>query len=457
MIGSTRPGHACRRHRKALAALLVATLVAGIAALVHAEFFRPTTVTAYFTKATAIYRGDAVQVAGVTVGHITSIDSEGTRVKMTMQVDRGVPVPAAAKAVIVSQNLIAARYVELTPAYNDGGGPTMGDGAVIPLDRTAVPVEWDEVKDQLMHLASDLGPRGRAPSSLARFVDSAADALGGNGVKLHELITQLASIGRILADGGGNIVDIVTNLQTFVTTLRDSNAQIVQFQDRFATLTGVLNESRSDLDAALTNLSSALTDVQRFIAGTRNQTSEQVQRLADVTQNLVDHKTDLKNVLHVAPNAIGNAYNIYNPDSGDVNGSFVLTNFANPMHVICSAIGAVENATSSDTSKLCAQYLGPALQQLSFNGLPVPINPFLAASASPNNIVYSDPKLAPGGAGPAPAAPEQPPAISAYQPIGPQTLPGLLLPGGPPPSTPRDNPLPQSAPPSPAPTPQPPS
>ena len=123
-------------------------------------------------------------------------------------------------------------------------------------------------------------------------------------------------MGRILADGSGNIVDIIKNLQTFVTALRDSNNQIVQFQDRLATLTSVLDDSRSDLDAALKDLSVAVGEVQRFIAGSRDKPAEPIQRLANVTQNLADHKTDLENVLHVAPNAFANAYNFYNPDTG---------------------------------------------------------------------------------------------------------------------------------------------
>ncbi|MGV0787654.1 MCE family protein [Mycolicibacterium sp. XJ2] len=413
-----------------IAALTLAVALAGgIAVLVRQTLFGPTTITAYFTKAIAIYPGDTVQIAGVTVGRIDAIDAEGTRTKMTLKLDRGVPVPADANAVIVSQNLVAARYVELTPAYEPGDGPLMADGATIPLERTAVPVEWDQVKEQLMRLATDLGPRPDAPPSIARFIDTAAAALDGNGDKLRDVIAQLSGVARVLADGSGDIVDIITNLQTFVTALRDSNTQIVQFQDRFATLTSVLDESRTDLDAAVTNLSSALTEVQRFIAGSRNQTSEQIQRLANVTQNLVDHRTDLENVLHVAPNAVANAYNIWNPDSGDVNGSFVLTNFSNPVQFICGAIGAVENITAPETAKLCAQYLGPGLDLLNFNGLPFPINPFLAPAYSPDNIIYTDPKLAPGGSGPAPTAPEQPPSLSAYPAPAPLSpLQTLLLP-----------------------------
>jgi DNA modification methylase len=45
-----------------------------------------------------------------------------------------VPIPADAKAVIVSQNLVGSRYVQLAPAYGSdeaASGPTMRDGAVI--------------------------------------------------------------------------------------------------------------------------------------------------------------------------------------------------------------------------------------------------------------------------------------------------------------------------------------
>lgn len=128
-------------------------------------------------------------------------------------------------------------------------------------------------------------------------------------------------MGRILANGSGNIVDIIKNLQTFVGALRDSNVQIVQFNERLATLTSVVNDSKSDLDAALTDLSTAVGEVQRFIAGTRNQTSEQIARLADVTQNLVDHHMSLENILHGAPTALGNFFNDYNADTGTIVGA----------------------------------------------------------------------------------------------------------------------------------------
>lgn len=417
----------------ALLVVLVGLLVGGTAVVIRQSFFGPRTITAYFTSATAIYPGDEVRVAGVRVGRIESIEPDGAQARMRLFVDRDVPIPADAKAVIVAQNLVSARYVQLAPAY-ETSGPTLPDNAVIGVDRTAVPVEWDEVKDQLTRLATDLGPSGDiSTTSVSRFIDSAANAMTGNGDKLRETITQLAQVGRILADGSGDIVDVIVNLQTFVNALRDSNAQIVQFQDRLATVSSVIDSSRSDLDAALTYLAEAVGEVQRFIAGSRDQTAEQIQRLGAVTQNLADNRLALENVLHVAPNAIGNGYNIYNPDTGTMIGGFALANFANPVQLVCSSIAAVKNATAPEASKACAEYLGPALRLLNFNYLPMPFNAYLQKSPSPGNLIYSDPALAPGGAGGAPVPPEAAPAVSAYTGAGDVPPPaGWATPAGPP-------------------------
>ena len=261
--------------------VLIGLLVAAAVFIVRQTLFKPQTITAYFTTATAIYPGDDVRVLGVKVGSIARIEPVGTQAKLTMHVDRDIPIPADAKAVIVAQNLVAARYVQLTPAYRTSG-PKMADGSVIPADRTAVPVEWDEVKDQLMRLSTELGPNSQVSTpSVARFIDSAANALNDNGDKLRQTLAELSGVGRILANGTGNIADIIKNLQIFVTALRDSNTQIVQFNNRLATLTSVLNDNRSDLDAALSDLSVAVGEVQRFIAGTRDQTSEQIRSLAE--------------------------------------------------------------------------------------------------------------------------------------------------------------------------------
>jgi virulence factor Mce-like protein len=425
-----------RLGRLALAVALVAALVGGAAIVVRQAFFKPTAITAYFTTATAIYPGDEVRIAGVKVGTITAITPVGTQAKMTLDVDNGIRVPADAKAVIVAQNLVSARYVQLTPAYESG--PAMSDGATIPIERTAVPVEWNEVKEQLTRLAKELGPSsGMSTGSVGHFIDSAATAMQGNGDKLRQTLAQLSGVGRVLADGSTDIVDTISNLATFVTALRDSNTQIVQFQNRFATLTSVVDDSRSDLDVALKNLSEVVGETTRFIEGTRDKTAEQIQRLANVTQTLADNKMSLENVLHIAPHSIANAVNMFDPRTGAASGVFVFNNLSNPVWALCGMIGALQNATAPTTGKLCSQYLGPGLRQLNFNNLPFPVSLLLSSNPPPYMLRYSEPRLMPGAEGPTPSPPEPPPAVSAYTGMGDvPPPPGWGAPPGPPPGPP---------------------
>jgi hypothetical protein len=268
--------------------------------------------------------------------------------------------------------------------------------------------------------------------------------MAGNGDKLRQTLAQLSGVGRILADGSGDIVGVIKNLQTFISALRASSTQIVEFQGRLATLTSVLDGSRSDLDSALTNVSDVVGDVERFVKGTRSQTAEQIQRLANVTQTVVDRQKDLEQILHVAPTAIANTLNMFDPRDGGATGIFTLSNISNPVQFICGAIGAIENVTAPETAKLCSQYLGPALNLLSVNHIPLPINPLLNSVPGPQDIVYTDPALAPGAAG-VPAPPETPPAVSAYTGAGDVAPPPGYGPPPPPPTDVRGLILPPSA------------
>ena len=223
-------------------------------------------------------------------------------------------VPADAKAVIVAQNLVAARYVQLAPLYRPGE-PRLADGAVIPQQRTAVPIEWDEVKTQLSRLATELGPDSTLSSSSAgRFIESTANAMEGNGDKLRQTFAQLSQLARILSDGSGDVVATIENLQTFVTALRDSSDDIVLFEDRLATFSTVLAtaEAISMRRCQSSRWPSARCSDSSRVPGTRPPSRSSGSRTA--TQVLADHRMDVENILHVAPTAFANAYNILNPN-----------------------------------------------------------------------------------------------------------------------------------------------
>lgn len=214
--------------------------------------------TAYFSSAVGLYPGDQVRILGVPVGEIESIEPRAADVKVTMKVSYGVKIPADAKAVIMSPNLVAARFIQLTPAFT--GGPSLPDGASIDLTRTAVPVEWDEVKEALTQLSVSLSPAaGEMQGPLGAAINQAADTLNGNGDSFHSALTQLAQVAGRLGDSRSDIFATVKNLQVLVDALSQSNEQIVQFAGHVASVSQVLADSSRDLDHTLGSLNQALS------------------------------------------------------------------------------------------------------------------------------------------------------------------------------------------------------
>ena len=76
-----------------------------------------------------------------------------------MTYDAKYDVPADAKAVVVAPSIVSDRYVQLTPVYR--GGEVLADGVVLSGDRTAVPVELDQIYDSFNELNLVARPAGR--------------------------------------------------------------------------------------------------------------------------------------------------------------------------------------------------------------------------------------------------------------------------------------------------------
>lgn len=404
---------------RVVAVVVAVGLVVGIGWSVLSRIGK-TTITAYFPSTNGLYAGDEVRVLGVHVGRIDTIDPGKDRVRVEMTLDRGIDIPADAKAVIISPSLVSARFIQLAPAYT--GGPKLRDGGQIPIEHTAVPVEWDDIKTELSKLATTLGPVGEdKQGSFGRFVNTAADNLAnGNAQALRDTLRELSSTLNTLSDGRTDLFGTIRNLQQFVDVLSKSNDQIVQFGGRLASVSSVLAGVSTDLGAGLDNLDSAVGDVRRFLDGRGGALTESVQRLADVTQVLADKRPQLEQILHAGPTALVNFYQIYDPAQGSLTGAVVAPNFANPFAFLCGAVEANE-ANGSDTSAaLCNQYLAPVIQQLMMNYPPLLVNPASNQTAFPHQLVYSPPSLAQEAA---PTPVPNPVTV-------PNGLAGLAIPGG---------------------------
>ncbi|MFV8051621.1 virulence factor Mce family protein [Mycobacterium sp. 48b] len=416
--------------RTAIASALNVILVVAITVVATPwwDRVRDNTFTAYFDNTNGLYTGDEVRILGVAVGTVENIEPQPDAAKVTFTVDRQYPVPADVQAAILSPSLVSARALQLVPAYESG--PKLADGSAIPRERTAVPVEWDDLRQQLEKLTDSLQPTTRGgPSAVGEFVNSAADNLRGQGDTARDTVIKLSQAVSALGDHSTDIFSTVRNLQLLVSALTSSSDLLASFNTNLADVSTVLSNSPDEVANATQALDVAVNDLRGFVAENREGLGVTFDRLNAITTALNDSRADVKQVLHIAPTVFQNFMNIYQPAQSAVTGILAPVNFANTVQFICSAIQAASRKDFEQSAKLCVQYLAPIIKNRQYNFPPLGINPFVGASARPNEITYSEDRLNPHL--PPPAAP--PPTESQPAPI--QTdpalgLPGLMLPGG---------------------------
>jgi virulence factor Mce-like protein len=296
-------------------------------------------VTAWFDAAVGLYPGSDVRVLGIAVGKVTDVVPAGDRVRVDMYVDEHYDIPADADAVVLAPSLVSDRYVQFAPVYS--GGPKMRDGAAVPLERTATPVELDAVYGALDDLSVALGPTGaNADGALQDLLHTGAANLDGNGEALNQTLTGFSQAVRTLAEGRENLFSSVDNLQVFTSALAAVDSQVGQFNDNLAAVAHQLAGERQDLSAAIATLSAALGQVATFVQQNTALLTTNVDRLADVTLTLVQQRSALAEVLDVAPAALSNVSRAYNPDTGTLDTRDNSLGSTNADVVVCQLLGS---------------------------------------------------------------------------------------------------------------------
>jgi phospholipid/cholesterol/gamma-HCH transport system substrate-binding protein len=337
---------AIRGVNPAIAALLVVVLLVG-AALFLLPGGGSRSVTAEFPRAISLYKGSDVKILGVAVGKVDKVDPSGTKVIVTFHYDSKYKVPADAKAAVISPSIVGDRFIQLTPVYT--GGAVLRDDAHLGLDRTATPLELDQIFGSITDLTTALGPEGAnkpGPSgtgALTRLLDSTARNFGGQGVQFNQTLHNLSELTRTLADNKDELFGTVSEVEGFTETLAKNDDTVRRFNDSLASGAQLLADEREDLAAVLKNLSVALTEVKSFVADNKSLLSDNIKELNQVSKVLVKNRAALDETLKDAPVALNNLFLAYNETSGTLDtraniGESVTKLASNPSIVLCALV-----------------------------------------------------------------------------------------------------------------------
>ena len=203
-------------------------------------------VSAIFPTASQLFVGSEVRVLGVPVGRVSGLTPLGDVVRVDMEVDGDRPLPSDVQAALVPVTLLGERVIQLDPPYT--GGPKF-DGGTIPIERTAVPAEVDQVLRSFQEFASALDER-----VLAELIDTAAETLDGQGEGLNTLVGQGADTIEILADASGELNALVDELGELNATLATRDEKIGRTLERLSVVMQTFAEEKDDIIGSISEL-----------------------------------------------------------------------------------------------------------------------------------------------------------------------------------------------------------
>ena len=308
-----------------------------------------------------------------------------------------------------------------------------------------MPVEWDDLRQQLEKLTEMLQPTHPAGSARwAAFINTAADNLRGQGANIRDTIIKLSQAFSALGDHSNDIFSTVKNLSILVSALQSSTDLMRQLNQNLASVTGLLANDPNEVANAVTAIStpssatceaSSPTTAKRWAP---RRTSWRRCRTA-----LIDSLDDIKQILHIAPTTLQNFVNIYQPAQGALTGALGVRTTSPTRSPSCAARSRRRRgwAPSSRRSCACSTWRRSS-RTASTTSRRSGRTSFVGATARPNEVTYSEDWMRPDYVPPATARPRtrRPAGTAAptaaacrprcVRPIPADGLPGLMVAAG---------------------------
>src|SRR6266496_1404773 len=173
---------------------------------------------------------------------------------------------------------------------------------------------------------------------------------------------KVGHVDKVTPQGDTVRVDM---LQKFTSTLATNDDAVNDFAEQAADASKFLADERGDLGEAVRQLGIALGLVQQFISDNRAHLKTNVDKLAGITQVLVDQRAALAETLDVAPVALSNIINSYNGSSGTLDARADLNELAQPPIVsVCNLVKQVTPDQLPQTLADACDQLKPIVQGL---------------------------------------------------------------------------------------------
>lgn len=311
-----------RRFIGLVGCVAIAVLIAG-AAKFSTMSFGDSTYTAELANSGGLRTGDSVQMAGVTVGRVSSLRLDGDKVKMTFEVDGKVHIGSQTRLEVELSTLLGGRYARLIPSANDAATDR------IPLRNTSVPFDLPKTLELVGPSLEDLdGSKLRsAMSAMTKNLEAGAPELGAT-------LDGLAGLSDVVTKRRGQFAELIDSADAVTKMVNENSAEL------FA----LMGQSDSLIKALL-----ARRELVRSVIGQVRTLTGQLTAVLDENrpelQPLMEHLAGVSDILQRSDDALDRALELFPPASRYLNnmvgnGPYIDIYFQNlvlPDNLLCAA------------------------------------------------------------------------------------------------------------------------
>ncbi len=283
-----------------LIALLIVTIAGGYyiafdAVGVHIVD-QPYHINVDLPTAGGIYPDAYVTYRGVEVGKVSALQLHQNGVVAVLAINHGTRIPSDVTASVRQLTAAAEQYMDLVPAGNDPPGAWLRPGAVIPPDRTSIPVSVGTLLNTVNTLVDSLNAQ-----DVNTLSSALATGLRDEGGDLHSIIVDANTLVGALQSAIPGTTELINAGNTVLSTFDSTSNEFAQFSSNLNALSAQVKASNSALVALLQNGAAAGNTLNDFLGKYGNDTVGLINDLSTSTGVAYQRQDAIRALFEVLP------------------------------------------------------------------------------------------------------------------------------------------------------------
>ena len=246
---------------------------------------------AIFTAGGGVASNQEVTYRGVQVGRVGAMTLTEGGVRIELIIESGYKIPSGGtRARVLFKSAVGEQFVDLLP--EDDGAPFFKAGDSIPIERTSIPIQTEDLLRQLETVL-----RSVDPDALGSLIHELGTGLTGHGDELRNIILSLDTLAKIGADRRAQLAGLIRDGADIQDSFNSSREDFVRAQQAARVVLETLVARKDDIERTLEATRALDTEIIALLDNRRKELNQILADLGTVVRITHAHRGDLDKTL----------------------------------------------------------------------------------------------------------------------------------------------------------------